>query len=229
MSLPTERPYYWLFAALAVLGLSVDLASKYVVFANLYPENDFQTGVRKDVIPGYFALQTHWRPETDKGDLPLSFLRTIQGERLPALNQGALFGLGNSADGSGGWNNVFAAISLLAAVFILFWASRPAVAQDRWLSLALGLILGGTLGNLYDRIVFGGVRDFLHCYYEHHVWPDFNIADSCLVVGAGVLLVHSFLVKEPEPDKVEPAASTQTAAMPDVVSEPHVSNSAAPK
>src|SRR5215208_4683106 len=45
MSSPTERPYYWLFAALAVLGLSVDLASKYVVFSKLYPENDFQANV----------------------------------------------------------------------------------------------------------------------------------------------------------------------------------------
>ena len=216
MTFLKERPHYWLFGMLALVGLTADQASKYVVFAKLYPapgqygvEPD-KNGVEHDVIPGYFKLLTHWKLEPDPGDQPLSFLRTIGGDRVPQLNQGALFGLGNSRDGSGGWNNVFLAISILAAGFVIFWAARPAVAHDFFLSKALGLILGGTLGNLYDRVVFGGVRDFLHCYYltEDRVWPDFNIADACLVCGAGILLVHSFLVNEPEP----PAATVQTAA-----------------
>ena len=69
----------------------------------------------------------------------------------------------------------------------------------------MGLILAGTLGNLYDRIVFGGVRDFLHCYYDAHIWPDFNIADSSLVCGAAMLLAHSFFASEPvtQPAKAE--------------------------
>jgi lipoprotein signal peptidase len=104
---------------------------------------------------------------------------------------------------------------VLAASFILVWALRPMVAQDRFLSVALGLILGGTLGNLYDRMIFGGVRDFLHCYYGTHVWPDFNIADCCLVCGAGVLLVHSFFIadKKDEPaTNAEPVSSIQATA-----------------
>jgi lipoprotein signal peptidase len=142
----------------------------------------------------------------DDGASALSFLRTISGERLPIVNRGALFGIGNAGDGM---NNFFAVVSLLAACFILAWVSRPSVAQDRWLCLALGLVLAGTLGNLYDRLVFGGVRDFLHCYYDTHVWPDFNIADCCLVCGAGVLLAHSFFVAEPgaTPAKTEPVAA----------------------
>jgi lipoprotein signal peptidase len=121
-------------------------------------------------------------------------------------------------DADHGLNTLFAIISLLAIGFIVVWASRPLVAQDRFLSIALGLILGGTLGNLYDRVVFSGVRDFLHCYYDTHIWPDFNIADCCLVCGASVLLVHSFLVgeKNPQPSPTEATAQTapplQTAA-----------------
>src|SRR5205823_3497420 len=62
---------------------------------------------------------------------------------------------------------------------------------DRRLCVALGLIFAGTLGNLYDRLFFGGVRDFLHWYYLVD-WPVFNLADCCLVVGAGLLLLQAF-------------------------------------
>ena len=64
--------------------------------------------------------------------------------------------------------------------------------------VALGLILGGTIGNLYDRLVFGGVRDFLYFYKIE--WPVFNVADCCLVVGAGVLLVQALFVA-PAPEQ----------------------------
>ena len=212
MKFSTERPYLWLFAILAVVGLAADQASKYVVFAKLYPDAPGDQTIPLDVIPSYFALQTNYTHDQDAGDLPLSFLRTIGGDRLPHVNKGALFGIGNSGDGM---NPYFAALSILAACFITFWASRPSVAGDRFLCLALGLILGGTLGNLYDRIVFGGVRDFLHCYYGTHVWPDFNIADCCLVCGAGVLLAHSLLVTEatPEAPKPEPVTAGTSEEM----------------
>ena len=85
--------------------------------------------------------------------------------------------------------------------------SRRSTARDGWLCAALGLILGGTLGNLYDRIVFNGVRDFLHFYKID--WPVFNVADCCLVVGAGMLLVHAFLTPDPKPE--EPPAPAPAA------------------
>ena len=193
MKLPTERRFYWLFAILAVVGLVADLSSKYVVFAKLYPV-DGERLTQLDVIPGCFALRTFYNFESFPADDRLAPLRTLSGPRIPHVNKGALFGIGN--EGESGMNSVFAVISVLAGGFIVLWARRPSVAQDRFLSIALGLILGGTIGNLFDRIVFSGVRDFLFCYYQDHVWPDFNIADCCLVCGAGVLLVHSFLVGE---------------------------------
>jgi signal peptidase II len=58
--------------------------------------------------------------------------------------------------------------------------------------VALGLILGGALGNLYDRAVYHYVVDFLAVKIVHYHWPDFNVADSCIVVGACLLLLEIF-------------------------------------
>ncbi len=209
MSDSPKRAYLWLFATLAVVGFVADLASKYVVFTNLYPD-DQSSETRAVVIPDLFELRTAYSYQRNAGDGTLSFLRTISGDRLPHVNRGALFGIGN-ADGEGeGMNGFFTVVSVLAACFIVIWVMRPTVTADRFLCLALGLILAGTLGNLYDRVVFGGVRDFLHCYYDTHVWPDFNIADCCLVCGAGTLLVHSFFVTDP----AKPAATEALTPMP---------------
>jgi lipoprotein signal peptidase len=215
MNFLKDRPYYWLFGILALIGLVADQASKYVVFAKLYPADEHEWETKFEVIPDAFALRTTYLHGSHAADQPLSFLRTISGVRMPHLNRGALFGIGNHESETEGWNNFFAVVSLSAAVFILFWASRPNVAQDRFLNIALGLILGGTLGNLYDRVVFGGVRDFLH-WYAGYNWPDFNIADSCLVCGACILFVHSFFVrdKEEEPAKAMAGATDTAATLP---------------
>src|SRR5262249_25501545 len=137
MTATTDRRYVWLFAILAIVGLAADQASKYVVFAKLYPEHPMQQSTTLHVIPDWFALQTHYRDQEDAGDNALSFLRTISGKRLPFVNKGALFGIGN--DSENGWNNVFMGISLVAALFIVFWVRRPNVACDRFLCIALGL------------------------------------------------------------------------------------------
>jgi lipoprotein signal peptidase len=128
---------------------------------------------------------------------------------LPHVNTGALFGFGaarankpDSEDDSSALrgNTFFALVSIVAAAAIIVWVSRGQTKRDRLLCIALGLILAGTLGNLFDRIVFNGVRDFL--YWKYLVdWPVFNIADCCLVCGAGLLLVQAFFSKpEPAPE-----------------------------
>src|SRR5262249_15391502 len=78
MKFSTQRPYIWLFGLLAVVGLVGDQASKYVVFAKLYPPETKYT-----IIPGLFELKTSYLPISDPGDEPLSFLRTLSGDRLP--------------------------------------------------------------------------------------------------------------------------------------------------
>ncbi len=119
------------------------------------------------------------------------------------LNEGALFGMGQ------GLGLVFAAISLVAIGGILAMVARPATRTDRWLLVALGLITGGIIGNLYDRIGLPGltwhapeprrgdavlaVRDWIHFKLEGVIdWPIFNLADSWLVIGAAVLVLVSF-------------------------------------
>jgi signal peptidase II len=229
----TKR-YLWLVAVLAIAGFAADQASKYIIFASMRPER-YPLESTSQVIDGYFKLRVGYTHVKDDGEGNLSFLRTVSSDHLPHVNKGALFGIGNPTheeeeagllrsvlkpleDSDGGLNTFFTIISGLAAVFIVLWARRPAIAHDRFVCLALGLILAGTLGNLYDRVIFSGVRDFLYFYYVGsdsllHSWPDFNIADCCLVCGAFTLLAHSFLVKEKkdEPAKVD-AAATQTAA-----------------
>jgi signal peptidase II len=66
-------------------------------------------------------------------------------------------------------------------------------------TIALALILGGAIGNMYDRIRFGYVVDFLEVHIVHYHWPDFNVADSCIVVGACLLLLEML---RPQRDRV---------------------------
>ena len=83
------------------------------------------------------------------------------------------------------------AFSVLAAlvVFAMLWRTGRAFTLT---SIALALILGGALGNLYDRIRFHHVVDFLAVRIYHYNWPDFNVADSCIVIGACLLLLEIF-------------------------------------
>jgi lipoprotein signal peptidase len=176
----TERSFRWLLWSLALFGLAADQASKYGMFAWLHgrPEQDYTFMVlRLDADKGTgFQFRAAFQPGPD-------------GRDVPHVNQGALFGF--LRDQQEAANIGFAVISLLAAVAILWWGSQRTTARDPWLCAALGLILAGTLGNLYDRLVFHGVRDFLHWNYLFD-WPVFNVADCCLVLGAGLLLLQAF-------------------------------------
>jgi signal peptidase II len=106
------------------------------------------------------------------------------------LNTGAAFSLMEA------WPPNAVRIGLIAfsgfaavIVFILLWRTGRALTLT---SVALALILGGALGNLYDRIRFHHVVDFLAVKIYHYNWPDFNVADSCIVIGACLLLLEIF-------------------------------------
>jgi signal peptidase II len=64
--------------------------------------------------------------------------------------------------------------------------------NETWLAVALALVLGGAVGNVYDRIVHGYVVDFIHLYYESYSWPAFNIADSAISIGAVMMIIDVF-------------------------------------
>jgi lipoprotein signal peptidase len=197
----TERParsFRWMLWGLALLGLSLDQATKYTVFPWLHQDHvglvDDYGGKYYEVIPGAFRLRVLFSNQLVTGDGPLSSLRAMNGKELPAVNHGALFGIGGDYTLTA--NTIFMIISVLAAAAIIYWSMRRSTARDWSLCTALGLILGGTLGNLYDRIVFGGVRDFLY-WYAGIDWPVFNFADCCLVCGAFLLLVQAFWHRAP--------------------------------
>lgn len=193
-----DRTYRWLLVSLAAFGLTADLASKYGVFRWLYhkdPAAAAQLGNEHVVVPGWFKLISQFDPSTPPSANPqVNALQTWSAPVMPRVNHGALFGMGGGQKGLA--NGTFAAVSMAAAIAIIVWGTRPTTARERGLTAALGLILGGTIGNLYDRLVFGGVRDFLYFHYVE--WPVFNVADCCLVVGAGLLLVQAVFVAPTE-------------------------------
>jgi signal peptidase II len=209
-----HRSFRWVFVSLALVGLATDQASKYGVFRWL--ASDTHTGQQVQgeysVVSGVFEfrLVAQFDLRAERSDNPLV---TLNGPVPPHVNHGALFGLGGEnqkPEYQRLANRIFAGISLLAAAAIIFWSRRPSARRDAMLCAALGLILAGTLGNLYDRVVFGGVRDFMHFFIERSGkttfdWPVFNVADCCLVAGAGLLLIQALFFR---PKKDEPVAET---------------------
>lgn len=106
------------------------------------------------------------------------------------LNTGAAFSLLENLPPNGVRLGLIT-FSVIAAiiVFTMLWRTGRTFTLT---SVALALILGGALGNLYDRIRFHHVVDFLAVKIVHYNWPDFNVADSCIVIGAGLLLLEIF-------------------------------------
>ena len=115
-----------------------------------------------------------------------------------SFNEGALWGVGQ------GLTWLFAALSVVATVIIVYCLLKTPAGQSNWLTVALCLVLSGTLGNLYDRLGMYGyknaetglpyraVRDFLLFTFGSYSWPVFNFADVFLVTGTGMLVAYSF-------------------------------------
>jgi len=110
-------------------------------------------------------------------------------------NRGAAFSFLSDA---GGWQRwFFSVIALAVSIYIAVWLQR--LKREQWLlSLALALVLGGALGNLWDRVWFGYVIDFISVHWDHRYFPTFNIADAGISVGAVLLLLDMFLNPETE-------------------------------
>ena len=104
------------------------------------------------------------------------------------FNEGAAFSF---LAGAGGWQRLFfSAIALIASgVIIHLMRKYP---QQKLFCFALALILGGALGNLYDRVTLGHVVDFLFFHYQTYYWPAFNLADSAIFCGVVLLLWEEF-------------------------------------
>ena len=111
------------------------------------------------------------------------------------FNTGVSFGLFQEDSVSRSWTLI--AVSVAVMIWLLIWLWR---AEQRLVVVALGAILGGAAGNIIDRMRFGAVFDFLdfHAFGWH--WPAFNIADSAIVIGVGLLLLDGFLPRRGSDD-----------------------------
>jgi signal peptidase II len=103
-------------------------------------------------------------------------------------NEGAAFSF--LAD-AGGWQKLFfSTVSIVAIVVITYLLHKHRA--EKLFCLGLALVLGGAIGNLYDRLTLGYVVDFLFFHYQELYWPAFNVADSAICIGVGLLLLDSF-------------------------------------
>ena len=106
-------------------------------------------------------------------------------------NEGAAFSFLSDA---GGWQRYFLSIvAVIASVFIIFMIKKHR--DDVFMALGLSLILGGALGNLYDRISLGYVTDFLYFHFNNFYWPAFNVADTSISIGAIIIIYESIIKK----------------------------------
>jgi len=172
-ALPVSR--YFVFVGIAIVGCTTDLLTKAWCFSS----------------PTLRAGEIIWQWPGHAG---------IQLSRNP----GALFGIGQGMVG------LFAGLSIIAAIAIPVWLFWFRAARDAWLTTALGCVMAGVLGNLYDRLGLSGetwlepnllTRDAVHYRRDWILWqvndrwrwPNFNIADSLLVIGVGLLVVHAVI------------------------------------
>ena len=105
-------------------------------------------------------------------------------------NYGAAFSFLSDA---GGWQRwFFTSISLIVSILLGYWMCKTPPSK-KYLLVAYSLILGGAVGNLLDRMMLGYVVDFLHFYYDEWHFPAFNVADIAISIGAGFLILDSWL------------------------------------
>ena len=187
---PVPTNRYIAFFSIAAVGLAADLITKQIMFAWL----GLPTANRALGSNCYWIIENYVGLET-------------------AVNRGALFGMGE------GYWWLFSILSVVAAIGIVTWLFFFRAAHDRWLTVALGCVMAGIFGNLYDRLGLWdstgmpaafdhGVRDWILFRWREvkYTWPNFNIADCLLVCGAAMLVVHAWL----GPKATEPA-NTKTA------------------
>ena len=107
-------------------------------------------------------------------------------------NQGAAFGFLSDA---GGWQRYFLSIvASIVSIVLIFMIKK--YKDEFYTALGLSLILGGALGNLYDRLFLGYVTDFLYFHFQDYYWPAFNISDTAIIIGVGILIYTDLFQKK---------------------------------
>lgn len=118
-------------------------------------------------------------------------------------NRGVSFGMFNQHGAYNAW--IFTTLALVITVVLVVWMWR---AESRLIGAAIGLIVGGALGNAVDRVRFGAVADFLDFHVAGYHWPAFNVADAGITIGAALLLADALFSR---PEKPKNKASNRTS------------------
>lgn len=106
-------------------------------------------------------------------------------------NRGVSFGLFNQDSAYGPYILTAVALAIVLGLSIWLWKSTT-----HWSAWALGLVIGGAIGNVIDRIQYGAVVDFLDFHAFGYHWPAFNVADTVIFIGAGLLILESLFIRE---------------------------------
>lgn len=166
-----------IFSIVGVITIIFDQVTKYWA-RNFLPKNASGWGEPVTVIENFF----HWR---------LSY------------NTGSAFGLFDDVGGA----RIFLTIVGVIAIIGIFFLVKHARDDQRRLATALGLVAGGAVGNVIDRVLFGRVTDFILWHYYEHEWPVFNIADMALCIGVGLLFLDLGKDKKTAADSSEKASA----------------------
>lgn len=141
-------------------------------------------------------LSKHWIYQALVVDGPRAIVVTPFFNLVTVWNYGVSFGMFNSGSSAAAW--IFILLALAISLALAIWLVRT----DRALvSASLGLILGGAVGNVIDRVRFGAVFDFLDFHLAGWHWPAFNVADAAIVVGVAVLFIDSLFGEDRESKK----------------------------
>jgi signal peptidase II len=135
-----------------------------------------------------WMIETHLSPDSLQTVIP-GFFNLVRSE-----NPGVAFGI--FSEGSGPWHTPALVLFSVAAICILAAMLWKIDKLDRVSAIALSLIFGGAVGNVYDRVRAGAVTDFLDFYIRSYHWYVFNLADSAICIGAGLLLLSMFLTRQ---------------------------------
>lgn len=134
-----------------------------------------------DQLTKWLARGALWEP---KREIRLTGFLNL----TPVENRGISFGLMQSEAGYGPW--LIAGLAILVAIGLLLWLART---KRLWPALALGLVVGGALGNVVDRARLGWVIDFVDLHAGRYHWPAFNLGDAAITVGVAILLFDALL------------------------------------
>ncbi|QQE10959.1 signal peptidase II [Planctomycetota bacterium] len=194
------------FLLVTISLIAADLLVKYYSFECVAPhpveilqaEPDMEPSNNPALSPDTMRYQVYvFKTETDvipSRDEPVVVIPKLLNLQL-VLNPGAVFGLGK------GGRTIFIGVSIAAIIVIAYFFSRSP-AKAIMFHLGLAFILAGALGNMYDRVTFGVVRDMFYMFPGTRLWPwVFNVADVELIIGVGLVILHGWLYSDEQPQQ----------------------------